>query len=198
MTIETTTIEQYGEAQWLEMSPQATLQDTIEQAKVKQYAENQAYLVVRLAEKEAIAMLFTDLLPQVIRPLGYDSLISPLKSLPLARADLVVRTDIPQSGLEVIDWVAARPQSTAVVIDNSGVVGLFVNPNRSGFFDSLLSLFGLHDNVLASSDPHQTFAQSAPPAPCPVCRKADYAKYKASDDLYYCRHCSHKQQGGSW
>jgi len=196
MPIDTTILEQHGEKQLIVMSPHETLEASIETLKTKGYSENEAYLIVLLAEKEAVVMRFADLWKQIIQPLGYDSWQKPLQHLPLNRADLVVRTDIPQSGLEVVDWVAARPESKVVVVDDTGVVGLLTNHNRSGgFFDSVLSLLRLHGEVNRSIEPQQTFTQLVPPASCPACGQQDYAMYDVTDKKYYCNHCDHKQDG---
>lgn len=203
MSIEATTIQQYGEKQLIVMSPKKSLSAAIAVAQAKRYAENQAYLIVRLAEKEAAAMLLADVIPQIIQPLGYQSLLSSLRVLPLTKADLVVRTDIPESGREVVDWVAARPQSRVVIVNDRGVVGLFVNPNRSGkaisfsvggHFDGL-SLLGLHGEVNNSTDPQQTFTQLVEPPICPVCHRQDFAEYQIVEKQYRCKHCDHKQDG---
>ncbi|MDM8527335.1 hypothetical protein QUF58_03915 [Anaerolineales bacterium HSG24] len=199
MPIETTTLAQYGEQQLVAMSPDETLQAAMVALQASGHAENKTYLVVQLAEKEAAAMPFADLLPQVIQPLGYDSLAQPLRELPLSPADLVVRTDIPQSGLEVVDWVAARPQSMVVVVDDTGVVGLLTNANRSGavsfsggHFDGL-SLLGLHGELAQSSQPHATFTQRVSPPTCPKCGQSGFAMFKQKQ--YHCAEpdCDHKQ-----
>jgi len=200
MPIEATTLEQYGEKQLVAMSPDETLQAAMATLQASDHAENEAYLVILLAEKEAAAMPFADLLSQVIKPLGYDSLAQPLRELPLSRADLVVRTDIAQSGLEVVDWVAARPQAKVVVVDDTGVVGLLTNANRSGavsfsgggFFDGL-SLLGLHGELTQSSQPHATFTQQVSPPTCPKCGQSGFAQFKQKQ--YHCAktNCDHKQ-----
>jgi len=193
MPIDKSFLVAHGESQLVVMSPDQPLQAALDLFKARGYAENQAYLVVQMGAKEATATCFAEVIPQVIKPLGYESFSTPLGELPLPLADKVVRTDIAQSGLKVLDWVAARPQSRLVVVDDSGVVGLLTNPNRSGgggHFDGL-SLLGLHGESHDSTKNYDTFTRLVPPPTCPHCQHKGFAKFKGGK--YTCAQCSHQQ-----
>ena len=115
MPIQATTLDEYSEKQVIVVEHNQTLEYAITSLRLRNHNEDQAYLIVHMGEQKYRVIAFCELMSTIVTPLGYDSLTAPVYTLPIAQADLVVSSNIAQSGLEVIDWVAARPESKVVM-----------------------------------------------------------------------------------
>lgn len=154
------------------------------------YAENDTYLVVSLADEQYNVILFSDL-KEILKKLGPEGLTQPLCNLPFPPASRVVPTDTDESGGDILDWVAIHPQSPVVVTDAGKFAALFVNPNRSGdsgLADNL-SLLGLHGELVQlSEDPRADYIPKVQPPICPHCHQANY--YGINDAMqFFCTNC---------
>ncbi|MDY7039266.1 MAG: hypothetical protein SVX38_00195 [Chloroflexota bacterium] len=191
MAIRSTTLKNHGERYIIVMDGAQTLGDALQFLRGHGYQANQTYLVVAQTDQRHRVALFSEL-KGVVAMMGYDSFAQPLHALPLPFADRVESTDTPQSGQEVVDWVASNPQSTVVVIEGDQVVGLFANPNRSsgsGWLDNL-SLLELHGELVQlGGDPRADFVARVRPPRCPHCQMENFFEFNPQQRVYICPHC---------
>lgn len=191
MPIRPRTLERCGEKQIILIDGDQTLAEALRRLAACDYQENQAYLVVTRADQRYQVALFAEL-RQVVASLGYDSFTLPVQALPIRFADRVLSTDVPQSGQEIVDWVAATPQSTVVVVEGNQVLGLLANPNRAGAAGyvegvSLLELSGV--GVQLYADPRARFEARVEPPLCPHCGQRRFFQFDPQRKAYSCPAC---------
>lgn len=191
MPIRSKTLKDHGEQYVIVMDGAQSLGDALQRLRGSDYQANQTYLVVSRADKQHQVALFSEL-EGMVAMMGYGGFTQPLHALPLPFADRVEPTDTPQSGQEIVDWVASNPQSTVVVTEGGRVVGLFANPNRSGVSEWLggQSLLELHGElVLLSEDPRADFVARVKPPRCPHCQKDNFFEFDPQQRAYVCPNC---------
>jgi hypothetical protein len=189
MSIRSKTIEENGK-QTACIGGSRTLTETIESFKNLKYSESNTYLVVTLPNDNYNVILFSDL-KEILKKLGPASLTQQLSSLPIPPASRIVPTDTPESGGDIIDWVASHPQSPVVITDAGKIAALFVNPNRSGdsgLADNL-SLLSLHGELVQlSQDARADYTPKVQPPICPHCHQANFYKLNEAKQ-FFCPNC---------
>lgn len=190
MPVQPKTLKKHGERCIILMDGKQTLSDALQRLHKSDYPTNQAYFIVSRADKQYQVAHFSHL-ERIVAMMGYDSFTRPLDALPLPFADRIVPTDTPQSGLEIVDWVASKPQSTVVVIEDERVVGLFVNPNRSGDAGLLggLSLLRIHGEFVQLCKDPRAKLSPVPPPQCPHCQEKNFFEFDLKQGIYVCPNC---------
>lgn len=116
-------LKKYAEKHVLVMQGDQTLKDAQQQFQESGYPLNDTYLVVSLPDNRYLVEHAFNLDQE---SLG-DQSTQPLSSLPLSEASRVVHVDTSESGKSIVNWVTTTPNSTLVVIDDNGFVGLLAN-----------------------------------------------------------------------
>lgn len=196
MAIREKTIEQHGEKQVVVMAASDRFNEARAVFMERRYAKNEAYLVVCHANGQVGVASFLDLV-EVLGMIGPNSLSLPLSALKIPPASRVVEEERFESGLEVVQWVAAHPNSTVVVVDKKGdFVCLLTNPNRArSLSSSLQRLHGkwisLLDDLRVDPAPREQTALISPPD----CDHSLSYRYDIQQNQYFCRACGQKMSG---
>lgn len=167
------------------MDKDNTLDEAFKALKTRDYAENEAYLVVSMDVQQYRVSLFAHL-NEILFKLGPNSLNRPLAELPIPPASEIVPMDTPRTSGEIIKWVASHPHSRVVITDLGQFKGLLANEDMGGAWDSR-SAAELHGEYACLRDNPAATVKLSPPI-CPHCGHQDF--YELNDKLqFYCIQC---------
>lgn len=127
MPIHAGILKKHAEKHVIIMNGDQTLDDFQIQFEKSGYPINGTYLVVSLPSNQYFVDHLFDLDDTLV-----NHWTQPLSSLPLSPASRVEHVNTPENGKSIVDWVEKTPNSTLVVIDDSGFVALLANTDRPG------------------------------------------------------------------
>ncbi len=193
MPIRTSTLERDGYRYLVVVEENETLASAVAQLRQKGYHFDEAYLIISRLNGQHGAVLFPTL-DKFLALTGWRGPEQPLSTVPIRPADRVVDSRTPQSGKEILDWVALNPESKVIVVDDTKIVGLFTSPNRSrpsGWVEDH-SLTDLHGPLSRLYDDPRTYRPRQEPPTCPNCHVSNFFEFTPRTQVYACPNCRHR------
>lgn len=194
MSIRTKTIEDYAE-QVVQMAGHHRLVDVMQVFEEREYAENEAYLVVCEANGRIGVISFLEL-ADLWDEEGVELLEKPLAEWDIPEASRKWKSEEIESGLDIVEWVKDKPNSRAIVVNEQGeFVYLFTNPNLSGTRALESSLPRLHGMlVMLRHNSLRLPQQQVYKVTCPHCQHRD--EYTITGEILHCKNPMCKKEIG--
>lgn len=181
-------LKKHGKKNIILVAGNQTLNGVIQRLQEGSYPENDTYLVVRLSNQQYKAAPLLDI-RSIVTKMGPDSLIRPLRDLPIPAAGRVEHKNTTETAKSIENWLTNHPGSAVVVIGDEGFVGLLASTNMAGGFDSLIlgALEGEQTDIGKDFRADVTRKVDAPT--CPHCNQQNFFTYNLEKNQFVCTNC---------
>lgn len=188
MAIREKTLRNHG-SNFIFLDITTTLEASINQLHKKGSPSNDTYLVTHTTTQYR-AILFIEL-EHLIETVDDNIGQQPLWRLPIPQVNRIEPVDTQSSGIDILNWLAVHPGEIVLVTDDTAVVGVLSNPNRSdGVFGKLTASI-LHGPLAdLTNDPRlEDFSQKISSPKCSNCHQENYPNFDTEQNVWFCPDC---------